>query len=70
MAVSITALDYDGSDNLIYRGVAAAGSAKSASVWTIHKYIYSSGNLVDILCSGGTGGLDFVWDDRTSISYS
>jgi len=65
-----TALDYDTSDNLIYQGQANPGASKSASVWRIKKFTYSTGNLTDIQFADGNDRFDNIWDDRVSLNYS
>jgi len=65
------ALDYDANDNIIYKGEANAGSAKSAAAWKISKYSYDvDGNLTDIQWADGNLQEDNVWDNRASLSYS
>jgi len=69
-AKNTIALDYDSSNNLIYKGEANAGSAKSAAAWKITKYTYSNGNITDIQWADGNLQEDNVWDNRVSLSYS
>ena len=64
------ALDYDGSNNLIYQGQAAPGSSKAAAVWKITSFTYSGGNLTDIQWADGNLNEDNIWNDRVSLSYS
>jgi len=67
----IQKIDYDGSGLIIYQGDANAGSATSASVWRIRKFLYDgSNNLTDVLFADGDTLFDNVWDNRTSLSYS
>lgn len=72
IAVNYTvAMDYDGSNNLIYIGYAVSGTAKSAASWLIKKLTYDgSSNLTDIQLEGGNTGFDAVWDNRAALSYS
>lgn len=63
------AYDYSG-ESLIYSGRAPMGSAKSAAVWQIKKYVYSSGQLVDVQWADGNADYDNVWNDRVSLTYS
>lgn len=63
------AYDYSGTD-LIYSGRAPMGSAKSAAVWQIRKYTYSTGNLVDIQWADGDSNYDNIWNNRASLTYS
>jgi hypothetical protein len=64
-----TAYAYSG-ENIEYAGRAEIGSAKSAAVWQIKKYVYSGSNLVDILWADGNAEYDNVWNDRASLTYS
>jgi len=68
--VYTTALDYDGSGNLIYQGQASAGSAKSAAGWRIKKFVYSGSDITDIQFADGDTKFDNIWDNRVSLSYS
>lgn len=63
----ITRMDYDGSQVLIYNGLARRGSATSDEAWLIEKMFYNAdGTLAYTLMS------DFnqIWDNRASITYS
>ena len=67
----ITALDYDGSGNLIYQGKAPAGSTKASALWSVKKFIYDgSNNLTDTQFADGNDKFDNIWNDRVSLSYS
>lgn len=67
----ISALAYDGSNNLIYSGKALTGSSKATACWQIKKYTYDgSSNLTDIQFCDGNNNFDNVWNDRVSYSYS
>ncbi len=64
-------LAYDGSDNLIYLGLAIGGTATSAALWQIRAFAYDgSDNLTSILLADGNLEFDNVWDDRAALSYS
>lgn len=64
-------LDYDGSGNVIYFGLAVPGSLTSAAVWQIRKFNYSGGgNLLAVLWANGVKTFNSVWDNRTGLSYS
>ena len=64
------ALDYDSSDNLVYIGRAAKGSAKSAAAWQIKKLTYNaSSSLTDIQWADSDDEFDNIWDNRASLSY-
>ncbi len=46
---STMALDYDGSGNLIYEGLAYPGEGKAAAAWQIRKLTYDgASNLTDV----------------------
>ena len=65
------ALDYDGSNRLLYQGMAIPGTASSAAAWSIQRYAYdAAGNLTNIQWAGGTNEMRYVWDDRATYSYS
>ena len=57
-------------DNLIYRGEAAVGSATSASAWRIRKLIIGNDGDVSETWADGNANFDNVWDDRLSLTYS
>ena len=60
-----TRLDYDSSDNLIYRGVNAfSGADESDDNWRICKYSYVNGNLTKI-----KGALIGPWTGRASLGW-
>ena len=62
--------DYDVDGNLIYEGWAAVGSATSAAVWSVKKYVYSTSNLTSEVWADGNVDSDNIWDNRTSLTYS
>lgn len=65
------ALDYDGSNRLIYQGLAIPGTASSEAAWSIQRYTYDgAGNLTAIEWVSGTNEPSYVWDDRATYSYS
>lgn len=56
--------DYDGSGNLIYRGVNAIhGAATSAATWLIQKYTYGSDGITAVEKLVG------AWDSRSGLSW-
>lgn len=64
-------LDYDGSGNAIYLGLAEPGTATSAPLWQIRKLAYDgSGNLLNTKWANGSRAFNSIWDDRVSLSYS
>lgn len=66
-----TAMDYDGSGNLLYIGSAEPGSATSAARWLIKKVtVDGSGNITRVAFANGSPNSDQVWDNRAALSYS
>lgn len=67
--------EYTG-NNLIYKAFARAGSATSAAVWQISKQTYDgSNNLLTVTWPQTPSGkastdFQFIWDNRTSYSFS
>lgn len=62
--------DYDASNHVIYTGWAQAGQATSAAVWRIKKLTYSGDNVTNIQFPSGSPSFTFIWDSRTSYSFS
>lgn len=68
--------EYDGNDNLIYKGLAKPGSSTALAVWQIAKLTYDgSDNLLSITWPENANGVpsstyDFIWDDRATYNYS
>jgi hypothetical protein len=64
---------YDGSDNLIYIGLARPGSDASLPVWQIRKLNYTGTNLTSItwpqLNACVTSDFSFIWANRASYTY-
>lgn len=58
------------SDNLLYRGEAAVGSADSEAVWRIRKVVIAGDGDITETWAGGSALFDKVWDDRASLGYS
>ena len=65
-----TEMDFDGSGNLIYFGLANPGSATSAASWQIRKITWTGGNPVSSLYAGGSRAFTNIWDSRVGYSYS
>ena len=64
-------MDYDGSGNMIYMGLAEPNTITSDSYWQIKRFTYSgSGNLLSTTWADGNRNFDNIWDNRTDISYS
>jgi hypothetical protein len=57
-------------DNIVYLGQALPGSAVSAAVWRIQKFLYSGANVTDLLWADGTNAFSKIWNDRATYSYS
>jgi hypothetical protein len=66
----ITSCAYDGSDNLLYLGKAAPGTAASAASWQICKFSYSGVNLTAVQFADGSLTFGRKWDDRATLTYS
>jgi hypothetical protein len=66
---------YDGSNNLIYKGFARPGSDEGDLVWQIAFLTYTGTNLTSITwpenaSSVATNDYVFSWTDRASYTYS
>ena len=61
---------YDESNNLIYEGSAAPGTATSKPGWQIKKYVYVVNKVSEVLFAGGTNAHESVMDDYLSYDYS
>jgi hypothetical protein len=64
------ALQYDGSDNVIYQGWAIPGSSKSEAKWRIIRLTYSGSNVTDIQFADGSDSFNKIWDDRLNYTYA
>lgn len=68
--------EYDGNDNLIYKGLAKPGSSTALAVWQISKLTYDANdNLLKVEWPQNAYGVasstyDFIWDDRATYTYS
>ena len=65
-AYDVTRMDYDGSNRVIYIGVAPRGSATSASVWQVFRLTYTGNNVTLI----DTALQEQIWDDRATLTYA
>jgi hypothetical protein len=64
-------IEYDGSGNPIYLGLASPGSLVSEEKWQIRKLTFDgSGNLTAMEYAGGVPNFSYIWDNRTGLSYS
>ncbi len=55
---------------LIYKGLTRPGNATSVAKWQIAKITYSGTDLTEINWASGSSEFAFVWDDRTTYTYS
>lgn len=63
--------DYDGSGNQIYIGWAQPGTVTSAIGWRIMKQTFNgSSQPTDIQWPSASTAFSFIWDSRTTYSYS
>lgn len=62
-------IDYAGTANPVYVGLAPPGSATSAAVWQIKKLTYSGSNPTATQWAAG-GAFTQVWDNRASLTYA
>jgi hypothetical protein len=64
-------LDYDGSGNVIYFGLAATGTGLGIAAWQIRKLTYDgAGNLLSMLYANGSTAFNSAWNNRGALSYS
>lgn len=56
-------------EDLIYRGEAAVGSANSASVWRIRRITFVGDDVTEEWASG-SAAFDKAWTDRATLGYS
>lgn len=67
--------DYQGGQNLIYKGFARPGADTSAPVWQIAKLTYDGNNNITMIqwprndTGAVTNFYEFTWDDRTSYDW-
>jgi len=67
----VTALDFVGTTNPVYIGLAAPNSSTSDPVWQIRKLTYDGLlNPTNIQFAGGTAVFNQVWDNRAALTYS
>ncbi len=65
-----TVIEYDASDNAIYVGEAKPSTKQDASGWRIKKITYDGNNPTDVKWAEGSNAFGFIWDSRTTYSYS
>ena len=57
-------------DNELYKGEAAVGSAESSSVWRIRKITIAGDSDITEVWASGTSTFDKIWADRATLIYS
>lgn len=63
--------DYDGNGNQIYVGWAQPGTLSSSPTWRIMQENYNGSNQqTSVKWPNASTGFAFVWDNRTTYSYS
>ena len=62
-------IDYDGSNNPIYIGKAATGTASANTQWQIKRITYSGTNPTNIQWADGNSEFDNSWTNRASLTY-
>ena len=63
-------IEYDGSSNPIYLGIAAPGTPTSQALWQIRKLTFDgSNNVTAIEYADGTPSFIKEWDERTTGGY-
>jgi hypothetical protein len=61
----------DGNSLLIYVGYAVPGALTSASSWRISKLTYDgNGNFASLIWPSADTSFSFIWDNRTTYTYS
>lgn len=64
-------IEYDGSSNPIYIGIAAPGVLNGDSYWQIRKLTFDGNNNVTaIQYASGTSNFDKIWDSRSDGTYT
>lgn len=66
-----TQMDYDGSGNVIYFGIAEPGTAVGTAAWQIRRLDYSGGgNVLDVVYANGSRAFNQAWTGRLALAYS
>lgn len=64
-------IEYDGSSNPIYIGIAAPGVLNGDSYWQIRKLTFDGqNNVTSIQYASGTSNFDKIWDSRSDGTYT
>ena len=58
---------YNSSGDVEYHGIAARGTAASASAWLVERFTYNSDGNVTLI---DTAVVDSVWNDRATLTYA
>jgi len=53
-----------------YMGKAEIGTATSAALWQVKKFVFNAENDVIITWADGNDSYDNIWDNRAALSYS
>jgi len=65
------AAEYDGNSLLLYFADALPGTATSSPLWRIRKLLYDgNGNFTRLIWPNGDTTNNYVWDIRSTYSYS
>jgi YD repeat-containing protein len=65
-----TLLDYDGSNKLIYIGLASPSSSTDTASWRISKLYYNSNSDISgMRFADGNSSFDNVWVNRATLTY-
>jgi len=64
-------IEYDGSSNPIYIGIAAPGTLDGASYWQLRKLTFDgNNNVTSIKYADGDSSFDNIWDSRSDGTYT
>ena len=64
-------ISYDANNNAQYVGQSRPGAATSDSLWRIKLLTYNASNLLtNVQWPGGSPAYGFVWDNRSTYTYS
>jgi Na+/H+ antiporter NhaB len=64
-------IDYDANNNPIYVGYALPSTLVTAAKWQIMKITFdANNNPTTVAYPNGTDAFNFIWNSRTSYTYS
>ena len=66
----LTKLSYDADSNIEYVGAAKSGTLVSTAAWKIMKFGYTNNNLSEVTYPSGLATYDYIWNNRTTYTYS